>query len=78
MLEKNATPFDISMMFVNAAVEFEAAAAHCRVSSTHFERRDVPSGCAHKVAAQGHIAKGNELLRQISMIHSENASLSQD
>ena len=71
----DATPLDVAAMFVQAAEEFEAAAAHCRVSSTHYERRDIPAGCAHKVAAQGHLARGNEVLRQISIIHSEHASL---
>ena len=75
MADNDVTPIEVAEMFNLAAEEFENAAAHCRVSATHFEMRDVPAGCAHKVAALGHVAKGREILDRISIIHSGKAQL---
>ena len=75
MADNDVTPIEVAELFSQAAEEFENAAAHCRVSATHFGNRDVPAGCAHKMAAIGHVADGREIRDRISIIHSGKAQL---
>ena len=60
--------------FMRAAKELEEAAKHYKASSIHFANNEVPRGCAHAFAAEGHILKAKEIIDQRSKVHSEKAN----
>jgi hypothetical protein len=49
--------------------ELEKAAAHARTAAGHFRSGEVPRGCAHSVAVQGHLIAAEELLGLIARLH---------
>jgi hypothetical protein len=51
------------------AKELEMALAHTKTGANHFRSGEVPRGCAHTVAVQGHVIVANELLQEIAKTH---------
>jgi hypothetical protein len=60
---------------LKAAEELERAAAHARIAADHFKSGEVPRGCAHSFAAQGHIAAAAESLSLAAKDHRLKAKL---
>ena len=55
------------------AGELERAAAHARTASKHFEAPEVPRGCAHIVAVEGHMMKARRALEGVLENHAAHA-----
>ena len=55
------------------AGELERAAAHARTAAKHFEAREVPRGCAHIVAVEGHVIKARHTLEGVIENHAAHA-----
>lgn len=53
----------------DAVVELEKAMAHAKVAAQHFRSGEVPRGCAHTLATQGHTVVVNEILNEIAKTH---------
>ena len=66
-LEKTAEKLDI------IALELEKALAHCKTASAHFTNKEVPRGCAHILAMQGHLASAEQLQKEIAIVHASRA-----
>jgi hypothetical protein len=49
--------------------ELEQAIAHAKIAAVHFRSGEVPRGCAHALAVDGHIQSANEALSQIAQRH---------
>ncbi len=64
----------VAQDFEEAAHELELAAQHLRVGAAHFVQREVPRGCAHAFAAQGHIAAATELVTSAARFHAARAA----
>lgn len=56
------------------AQELEKTLAHCRTAAAHFRNKEVPRGCAHIVALQGHLAHYETLMKEIITIHASRAT----
>jgi hypothetical protein len=63
----------VAELFESAAAEFEKAAQHCRVAAKHFRGGEVPRGCAHGFAAQGHSSNADESMDNAARLHSTRA-----
>lgn len=68
---------DIAKAFEESAAELEKAAAHCRIAATRYHAQDVPSGCAHAFASQGHISRAQKLIASNAEIHSDHAIINE-
>ncbi len=51
------------------AAELEQAVAHARTAAAHFRSGEVPRGCAHTLATEGHLNESFEHLQQIAKAH---------
>ena len=71
-LEKTAERLDA------IAAELTKALGHCRTAADHFRNKEVPRGCAHILALQGHIFQYETILREIAVVHSTKASVPPD
>ena len=49
--------------------ELEKAIAHSKTAAAHFRSGEVPRGCAHTLAVDGHIQTASEALSQIAKRH---------
>jgi hypothetical protein len=58
-----------------AAAELERAAAHLRWTATHFRDGEVPRGCAHTVAALGHMSNVQTQLNGLTALHATKAQI---
>ncbi|MDJ0790139.1 MAG: hypothetical protein QNK05_25375 [Myxococcota bacterium] len=65
----------VTELFTTAAEEFRRAAAHLDVAAKHFERNDIPRGCAHAFAAQGHQSRGSAALHEATRIHADHSNV---
>jgi hypothetical protein len=54
--------------------ELEKAIAHAKVAAIHFRSGEVPRGCAHALAVDGHIQIADEALSQLAQRHRLAAS----
>jgi hypothetical protein len=59
--------------FERAARELELAVHHLRVAAQRFRDKDVPRGCAHAFAAQGHLLTTQEIVNQRAIVHASKA-----
>ncbi|MGI9048382.1 MAG: hypothetical protein ACR2GU_03225 [Rubrobacteraceae bacterium] len=55
------------------AGEPERAAKRARVEATHYRDRNVPRGCAHAFAAQGHMRNARQLLDDLAVLHASES-----
>lgn len=51
------------------AAELEKAVAHARIAAGHFRNAEVPRGCAHAFATEGHLFVVNDLLKECAIWH---------
>ena len=56
-------------LYDDAAQEFDLAAEHCRVASSHFRNNEIPRGTAHAWAAYGHLIAAQEHMRDQAREH---------
>lgn len=64
---------EVAELFALAANELEKAAQHFRIAAEHFRNGEVPNGCAHAFAAQGHLRQADETHGHASTIHAAHA-----
>jgi hypothetical protein len=58
-----------SKKLLQIAEELEKAAAHAKIAASHFKLGEVPRGCAHSFAVEGHIAMASETLTLVAKDH---------
>lgn len=51
------------------ADELEKAVAHAKTAAAHFRSGEVPRGCAHTVAVEGHMLVASEHIQEIVKAH---------
>ncbi|HEY9839689.1 MAG: hypothetical protein ACAI44_39005 [Candidatus Sericytochromatia bacterium] len=61
--------------FERIALELEQAAAHARTAAGHFRQGEVPRGCAHAFALEGHLVNARAELAAAAVKHSEKSRL---
>lgn len=66
---------EVARLFTSAAAEFREAAAHLDTAARHFQAGDVPRGCAHAFAAQGHQSRGESAIDAATRIHADHANV---
>lgn len=59
--------------FRQLAEELEKAARHARVGEEHFLSKEIPRGCAHALALQGHLRMCQRLLDEIAEEHANRS-----
>jgi hypothetical protein len=57
------------------AAELEKAAGHAKIAAGHFRNAEVPRGCAHTFATEGHIIAANDLIKECAMMHRTAAQI---
>lgn len=57
------------------SVELEKALKHSNIAIEHFQNSEVPRGCAHTLALEGHIHVVKELLVEIAKLHRMKAGV---
>ena len=63
----------IASDFLKIAQELADASKHAEVASRHFSNKEVPRGCAHVAAIQGHILVVENLIEEFQITHSKHA-----
>ena len=67
-------PFEAAVQdFEEAARQLELAVQHLRTTAQHFRDHNVPRGCAHAFAAQGHMLRAQQYMDKRAMVHAEKA-----
>lgn len=64
-----------SKKLLQIAEELERAAAHAKIAANHFKSGEVPRGCAHSLAVEGHISVASETLSLVAKDHRLKAKL---
>ncbi|QKC71285.1 hypothetical protein EB815_20705 [Mesorhizobium loti] len=64
---------ETAQQLLEIANELEAAAKHVITAHVHFSGGEVPRGCAHVLALEGHILRVRHLLDDIQLRHAEHA-----
>ncbi len=59
----------VATKYEQSARELELAVQHLRTAARHFRDREVPRGCAHALAAYGHMCSGQSLLNENAVLH---------
>ena len=67
----------VAERFDRAAAELRTAADHLDIAAGHFRAGEVPRGCAHGFAAEGHMVNARRLVDENAVVHSEHASTGQ-
>ncbi len=49
--------------------ELEKAVAHAKTAAAHFRSGEVPRGCAHTLAAEGHMLVAGEHVQEVAKAH---------
>ena len=49
--------------------ELEKAIAHAKIAAAHFRSGEVPRGCAHTFAIEGHMSATNDHIREMALAH---------
>lgn len=62
-----------ALMYDAAASALSEAAEHCRIAARHFRNGEVPRGCAHGSAADGHLFTGQSEINRAFVLHSTKA-----
>jgi hypothetical protein len=53
--------------------ELEVAINHAKTAAAHFRSSEVPRGCAHTLALEGHLVAATELSNEIAKEHRQAA-----
>jgi hypothetical protein len=64
----------IAKMFDEIVVQLEAAGRHARTAGDHFRGSEIPRGCAHALALEGHLVTARRLLDEIATMHAQHAT----
>lgn len=56
------------------AAELETAVKHMRLTAGHFRAREVPRGCAHTLAATGHLHNARAGLADLAAQHAAKST----
>jgi hypothetical protein len=59
----------VAQRFDSLIPELEKALKHCQIAARHFRSQEVPRGCAHAVAMQGHLQIAADWLEEFARIH---------
>ena len=59
--------------FEQAARDLDLAVQHLRTAARHFRERNVPRGCAHAFAAQGHVNVAQGHIDHRAIVHAEKS-----
>lgn len=74
-MQPRQTPTEVAQQYEQIAAELEAAAKHLRITAQHFREREVPRGCAHTFAAQGHLHQAQTQLATLAVLHASHSQL---
>ncbi|PKL74862.1 MAG: hypothetical protein CVV27_18345 [Candidatus Melainabacteria bacterium HGW-Melainabacteria-1] len=66
-LETQAAHFDA------IATELEQALSHARIAARHLRDGEVPRGCAHAFALEGHLLQARQSLDAAARLHARKA-----
>ena len=69
----NSSPYDPAELFEEVAQQLDLAAAHARTAARHFRDRNIPRGCAHAYAAQGHLHVAQGHIDHRAVVHAEKS-----
>lgn len=59
--------------FETIAAELEAALTHARIAASHLHQGEVPRGCAHAFALEGHLLTVRQTLDEAAKVHAAHA-----
>ena len=59
--------------FERIAAELERAREHARTAAAHFRRGEVPPGCAHALAMEGHLLQVRDDYAAAARLHATKA-----
>jgi hypothetical protein len=59
----------VAQRFDDLIPELEKALKHCQIAARHFRSKEVPRGCAHAMAMQGHLQIAADWLDEFAKIH---------
>jgi hypothetical protein len=59
----------IAQRFDELIPELEKALKHCQIAAGHFRSKEVPRGCAHAMAMQGHLQIAADWLAEFAKTH---------
>jgi len=71
----NETLKSQAQKLLQIAEELEKSAQHAKIAASHFTSGEVPRGCAHTLATEGHIHTAQDLLKELAKAHSDKAKL---
>lgn len=72
-MSNSKSKVEAAARFEDVAREFELAAKHSRIAAAHFREGDVPRGCAHAFASQGHASNADAFLNEAAKTHAAKA-----
>jgi hypothetical protein len=64
----------VAAQYEAAAAELELAMRHLRTAAQHFRERNVPRGCAHAFAAQGHLFNAEHTIKDLAILHASRSN----
>ena len=64
---------EVAARYDALAAELESARDHARTAASHFRAGEVPRGCAHAFALEGHLHKVRAELDALAMLHAERS-----
>lgn len=64
----------VAKMFDEIVVQLEAAARHGQTAGDHFRGGEVPLGCTHALALEGHLTTARRLLDEVAVMHAQHAT----
>jgi hypothetical protein len=64
----------VAERFDRIADALRLAAEHAATAGRHFRDADVPRGCAHALALEGHLRSAMDEVARISKLHAERSN----
>ena len=65
----------VADLLAHAADELRRAAAHLDSAADHFRNGDVPRGCAHAFAGQGHQSRAASGVDEATRLHADHSNV---
>jgi hypothetical protein len=59
--------------YERTADEFQAAVDHLRTAAKHLRNQEVPRGCAHALAAHGHVVGARAMFDKNAILHASKS-----
>lgn len=66
---------DQANQFKDISNELETALKHSQICESHFENGNVPKGCAHAFALEGHLERVLDKLKEVKINHAKMAKV---